>query len=256
MDRDRLAQLSDVYRTALLDDVLPFWIRHAVDREHGGFTMCLDRDGTVVDTDKGIWQQARFTWLLGTLCCEVEPRAEWLELCEHGIAFLRAHGFDDDGRMFFQVARNGDPIRKRRYVFTEAFTVAALAAHARATGSERSRDEAIELFRLVVRYLTTPGLIPPKTIQGTRPLKGFATPMILLVTAQILRQVTDDPICDEWIDRSIDEIERDFVKPELGAVLEAVAPDGGVEDHFDVQRHAIKLPEGFSKRVFPRCSYR
>ena len=36
--------------------------------------MSLDRDGTVVDTDKGVWQQGRFTWLLGELYNNVEPR--------------------------------------------------------------------------------------------------------------------------------------------------------------------------------------
>jgi N-acylglucosamine 2-epimerase len=42
-----------------------------------------------------------------------------------------------------------------------------------------------------------------------------------------------DRTCSEWIDRSIAEIERDFMKPEHEAVMETVAPDGGVIDHFD-----------------------
>jgi N-acylglucosamine 2-epimerase len=57
--------------------------------------------------------------------------------------------------------------------------------------------------------------------------------MTTIVTAQILRQVTGDPICDEWIDRSIDDIERDFMKPEFEAVLETVGPNGEFIDHFD-----------------------
>jgi N-acylglucosamine 2-epimerase len=36
-----------------------------------------------------------------------------------------------------------------------------------------------------------------------------------------------------WIDRCIDEIERLFVKPEYEAVMESVAPNGDVVDHFD-----------------------
>ncbi len=35
------------------NDVLPFWIRHGVDQKFGGFFSSLDRDGTVIDTDKG-----------------------------------------------------------------------------------------------------------------------------------------------------------------------------------------------------------
>ena len=57
------SELVATYRDGLLRDTLPFWIDHCVDREHGGFMMALAQDGAVVDTDKGVWQQGRFTWL-------------------------------------------------------------------------------------------------------------------------------------------------------------------------------------------------
>ena len=38
-------ELIRTYRSGLLEDVLPFWLEHAVDREHGGFMTALDRDG-------------------------------------------------------------------------------------------------------------------------------------------------------------------------------------------------------------------
>ena len=120
--------LKKVYRDGLLNDTLPFWIKHSVDRKYGGFTICLDRDGTVIDTDKGIWSQGRFIWLLSTIYSEVEKNPEWLELARHGIDFIRKCGFDDDGRMFFSVTQSGKPLRKRRYIFSESFTVAAFAA--------------------------------------------------------------------------------------------------------------------------------
>ncbi len=51
----------------------------------------LDYDGTVIDTDKGVWQQGRFTWMLATLYNEVEKRNEWLDLAIHGADFLENH---------------------------------------------------------------------------------------------------------------------------------------------------------------------
>jgi N-acylglucosamine 2-epimerase len=93
---------------------------------------CLDRDGTVIDTDKGMWQHGRFVWLLATLYNTVEKQERWLDLARHGISFIREHGFDEDGRMFFHVTRAGRPVRKRRYVVTETFAVIALAAYAEA----------------------------------------------------------------------------------------------------------------------------
>ena len=233
MDDTRIDALLAVYRDGLLEDTLPFWIRHAVDREHGGFLFCLGRRGEVLDTDKGLWQHGRFTWLLATLYATVEPREEWLELSRHGAEFLLRHGFDGDGRMFFQVTRDGRPLRKRRYVFTEAFGAIALAAYARAAGDGEAAERARALFRLVVEHGTQPGRIPPKVDPRTRPSKGLGLPMILLGTAQVLRDALADAEAAAWIDRSIEEIRRDFVHPELEAVLETVGPGGEFLDHFD-----------------------
>ena len=88
MNPTKRDQLRKTYRDGLLEDTLPFWIDRCVDREHGGFMMSLDRDGSIIDTDKGVWQQGRFTWLLGELYNEVEPREEWLQLARHGADFL------------------------------------------------------------------------------------------------------------------------------------------------------------------------
>ena len=66
------------YREDLLGSTLPFWLPRALDQEHGGFLLCRDRDGALVDDDKGIWQHGRFTWLLGKLHATVDPRPEWL----------------------------------------------------------------------------------------------------------------------------------------------------------------------------------
>jgi len=229
-----IQKLKSVYKDGLLNDTLPFWINNCVDTHHGGFTVSLAQDGSVIDTDKGIWSQGRFTWLLSTLYNEVEPKQEWLDLAKHGIDFIRKHGFDDDGRMFFSVTQEGKPLRKRRYIFSEAFTVSAFSAYAKASGDEQAKKEALSLFRLMQRYLSEPGLLDPKVIPETRSLKGLAITMIMIVTAQTLREVLDDPTeCNKVIDDSISEIGRDFMKPELKAVLESVTQEGEFSDHFD-----------------------
>ena len=74
MTDERLRQLLAIHRDGLLESTVPFWLRHAVDREHGGFLNYLDQDGTVLGTDKPVWVLCRFTWLLALLHNEVEPR--------------------------------------------------------------------------------------------------------------------------------------------------------------------------------------
>ncbi len=140
---ERLRHLKEVYEQELLSSVLPFWLNHAVDEEQGGFFAGIDRDGTVIDTDKGMWQQGRFTWVMGHLYNTVEPRQEWLDAARQGIEFIQEYGFDPaDGRMWFHVTREGRPIRKRRYAFSEAFAAMAFAEYAQATGDETLAAEA------------------------------------------------------------------------------------------------------------------
>ena len=78
MTPERLAQLCTVYREGLLSDTIPFWLRHGPDKVHGGFLSALDRDGSVVDTDKAVWIQGRAAWTFASLCNTVERRDEWL----------------------------------------------------------------------------------------------------------------------------------------------------------------------------------
>ena len=161
MSPDRLQALLATYRGGLLNDTLPFWIPRAIDREHGGYLTALDHDGSLLQSDKSVWVQGRFAWLLATLFDTLERRAEWLDLSRHGIEFIERYCFDTDGRMFFSVTRDGRPLRKRRYLFSEAFTVIALAAFGRAAGDERSRLKALDLFRLLLMYHRRTG--PPRT---------------------------------------------------------------------------------------------
>jgi N-acylglucosamine 2-epimerase len=233
MTPDRLKALLATYRDGLLDDTLPFWIPRAIDREYGGYLTALDQDGSLLQSDKSVWVQGRFAWLLATLFDTVERRAEWLDLSRHGIEFINRHCFDADGRMFFSVTREGRPLRKRRYLFSEAFAVIALAAFGRAAGDARAKAQALDLFRLLLKYHREPGLLEPKVIPATRRTKGLAMPMILIVTAQELRKSVDDPICTQVIDECIAEIERDFLEPDLRCVLESVGPNGELHDTFE-----------------------
>ncbi len=227
------SELREFYHRQLLDDCVQFWFPRCVDTEHGGFLHCLDADGTVVDTDKSVWAQGRMSWMLLTLYNTVERRPEWLAWAEGGLRFLEDHCFDSDGRMFFHVTRDGRPIRKRRYAFSECFAAIAFAAHARATGSGRSAERARELFDSFTRWNFTPGLMPPK-FADTRPMIGIGPRLMALASAQELRaNLGEDPRLDAWVDRCIGEIGRLFVKPDLECVMENVAPDGGIVDHFD-----------------------
>ena len=230
--RDELLQLKEFYRSQLLTDTVPFWFPRSCDEANGGFLFMRDADGSLIDDDKAVWIQGRATWLLSTLYNTVEKRPEWLDWARGGYDFLNNFCFDKDGRMFFHVTREGRPLRKRRYFFSETFYIIAAAAYSKASGDKQAATAARSVFGKCIEYTKDPGLLPSK-FTDTRPSKGIGIPMIMINTAQQLRETAGDERCDAWIMRWIGEIERDFVKHDIACVMEQVAPDGSIIDHID-----------------------
>ncbi len=236
MNATRLTGLRDLYRDTLLDDVLPFWLQHAIDPVHGGYTTSLDRDGTLIDTDKGIWVQGRFAWLLSHLHNSVSPNEDWLTAAKSGLDFLEQHGTDPaDELMWFHVTADGSPIRKRRYRFSESFACLANASYFEATGEERHAHRAKQLFDTFLAHHRDPSLSPfPPKFTGTRPSKSIGNPMVLINTAQVCRRAGIEGDWDRVITDAINEIVSDFVHDDIECVMETVATDGSrIDDHFD-----------------------
>jgi N-acylglucosamine 2-epimerase len=248
-DLSTLDSFRNVYRHTLLDDVIPFWLRHGYDREHGGFLTSLDRDGTVIDTDKSIWFQGRGAWMFSTLFNTVEQNPEWLDFAKSGIEFLRRFGSDETGKLYFSVTREGRPLRMRRYVYSESFASIANASFARASGDSRAAEDAVAYFETYLAYSFDSGRMMPKVESSTRPMMGIGPLMIGIATAQELRENLGDVVvkgksCTAWIDWSIDRIERYFMKSDSQALMEIAGPNGEIIDHFDGRQlnpgHAIE----------------
>ncbi|MDP4131131.1 MAG: AGE family epimerase/isomerase [Bacteroidota bacterium] len=230
--RESLLDLKDFYENQLLNDTVPFWFPRSFDKDFGGFLLMRDAEGSLIDDDKAVWIQARATWLLSTLYNTMEKKQEWLDGARLGYEFLMKHCFDADGRMFFHVTREGRPIRKRRYFFSETFAVIAMAAYARASGDTEAARVARVLFGKCIEYAEVPGLLPSK-FSDTRPARGIGIPMIMINTAQQLRETIGDDRCDERISGWIKDIEKYFVKEDIRCVMEQVATDGTIIDHID-----------------------
>lgn len=240
LSTERLQKLETVYHDGLLCDVVPFWMEHGLDREFGGIMTGVDRQGRRIDDDKGVWQQGRFAWTLGFLANHVERRPEWEAAAKGTLEFLRKYCYDPkDGRMYFHVTRRGDPIRKRRYAFSESFMCIACGEYARLTGSDEYADLARKTYKIYGDHVD----YPPK-FTDIRPTRGLGHPMINIVTCQRLRESIGYEEANERIDRAIADIVKYHLKPEIRCVMETVAPDGAIIDHIDTRTlnpgHAIE----------------
>jgi N-acylglucosamine 2-epimerase len=131
MNVERIKALKEFYHNTLLGDVVPFWEESdLIDLQYGGFISSVDREGKQYNTDKSVWFQGRSLWTFSKLCNTYGVKAEWLNAATKGAQFIREHCIDNkDGRMYFTVTREGKPLRKRRYFFSESFLVVGFAEY-------------------------------------------------------------------------------------------------------------------------------
>ncbi|MDE6802398.1 MAG: AGE family epimerase/isomerase, partial [Muribaculaceae bacterium] len=225
--------LAQQYKSELLDNVLPFWLQNSQDKEFGGYFSCLNRDGSVYDTDKFIWLQGREVWMFAMLYNKVEKRPEWLEAAVQGGEFLKKYGHDGNFNWYFSLTRDGQPIVDPYNIFSYTFATMAFGQLAIATGNKEYAEIAKKTFDIILSKVDNPKGKWNKLHAGTRPLKNFALPMILCNLALEIQDLLDEEFLQKTIDTCISEVEQ-FVRPELGGlVVENIGVDGSLVDCYE-----------------------
>lgn len=210
-------------RDFLLNNVLPFWIEHSIDRECGGILNSVDRTGKVYDYTKNVWFAGRTMYTYSKAYNEFEKNEKYLDVAKVMYDFLPKCELDGSGRLPFIVNREGKCIEKRRFYFSETFAAIGCAEYYIATGLEEARERADKYFdiaygiyRSELAEKNDPFAPVPKT-------KALGPCMILLSTAQVLRKIDKekyDPIAFECAE----EILVHFIDGK--ALLENVGLDG------------------------------
>lgn len=237
MNKERITELKNFYHKTLLEDVMPFWMNSdLIDEENGGFITSVDREGKSYNDDKSVWFQGRCLWTFSKLCNVYGLRDDWKRAADGGAKFIKEHCVDGDGRMFFTVTKDGKPLRKRRYFFSESFLVVGFAEYFGISGNPDDLALAEKYFDLMYALYRDPSADPfkitPKENAEVRSMHSNANPMVLVSSAQTLRRISGntekyDPI----IAAIVDDMISLYYKPEHRCVLENVLPDGGILDN-------------------------
>ena len=224
MKPETLARYRKIYEKELFENVIPFWEKNSPDKEHGGNFNCLDRDGSVFDTRKHIWLQGRQVWMFSKLYNTVEPRKDWFDIAESGIHFLDDHAVRDDGRVYFSLNREGEPLWMQRKIFSECFYVMALAEFGRAAGDESYIERAKIHFEHIWHWKDDLTRVGRPSFSGQPEMSSLAVPMILL-------NVIEEVAGDNWkswkpsINRCIEQMLL-HVHNDRQLVFENVSPTG------------------------------
>ena len=213
------------YRSDLVNNILPFWLKDAIDYKNGGIYTCLDKKGNIYGTDKSVWFQGRALWVFSKAYNCIEKNEEYLNAAKNIYKFLEKCT-DTDGRMFFTVTEDGRELQKRRYYFSETFAAIGCAELYKATGDKEVLDSAEKYFNVALECFKGIRKNPPKINPENQQTKALSPVMIMLATAQVLRSVPN--LYDKYnaiAKDCLDEILHGGYLTER-ALLESVSVDG------------------------------
>ena len=242
-----LEQVRDHYRRYLFDEYVPFWTRHGIDHERGGFFCTLDHDGTRINDSKNMWYQGRGLWTYSYLARHFE-HDESLQIARRTKDFLLAHGRDADGWWVSELDADGGvaaPATSRGY--ESLFVAEGLTAYAAAADDAEALDIAIESLIRVFDLLRDPardvneGYVP-RCYPGMRVLGGH---MVLILTlTQMLEQRSGDAKLQALAQEVVDGITVNFWNDKYQLMNEALACDltrpDDVNEDFCYLGHAIE----------------
>ncbi|HNY76971.1 MAG: AGE family epimerase/isomerase [Sedimentisphaerales bacterium] len=141
----------------LHEDILPFWLEHCVDHEHGGFIGRMSNELSVDrQANKGLILNARLLWTFSTLCRSEIVGANDdspLQLARRAYDYLEQHFWDDRfGGAFWQVDCRGALADDKKKIYGQAFYIYALSEYFLATGESAALERAQALFDLIEKH--------------------------------------------------------------------------------------------------------
>ncbi|MBE6747600.1 MAG: N-acylglucosamine 2-epimerase [Ruminococcaceae bacterium] len=213
------------YRSDLVNNILPFWLKDAIDYENGGIYTCLSKEGNIYGTDKSVWFQGRALWVFSKAYNCIEKNEEYLKAAKNIYKFF-PKCTDTDGRMFFTVTNDGRELQKRRYYFSETFAAIGCAELYKATGDKEVLESAEKYFTVAYECFKGIRKNPPKINPENQQTKALSPVMIMLATAQVMRSI--DGLYDKYnaiAKECLDEILHGGYLTER-ALLESVSVDG------------------------------
>lgn len=221
-----LKQLRELYARTLLDDVIPFWMRHGLDRE-GGINSCLGNDGSLVTRERWGWSQWRAVWVFSHLYLHFGQRPEWLAAAKSISAFVRAHGPLANGHWPMLMEPDGTVKRGYESIFNDGFAIYALVELWRATREDELLDAALGTYQIVRDELTgldLPPVFPYPPAPDRRCLAHGLSMLFSSVLHELALATNDSQVREAaaWHHRRVMDV---YLRSDRGLVFEWLRTD-------------------------------
>lgn len=140
-------QMKQEMEQVLHDNILNYWMTHAVDRERGGFYGRIDGHGQLhADADRGAVLHARILWAFAA-AYRVTGREEYLDTARWALSYLTRHFVDhEQGGVYWSLHADGTPADTKKQTYAIGFAIYGLSEYVRATGDAEALRLAVSLY--------------------------------------------------------------------------------------------------------------
>jgi mannobiose 2-epimerase len=138
-------------------NILPFWMKHVVDKVNGGFYGALTNDLTVHnEVPRAAILCARILWTYATAYRRLGGES-YLSTAQWAYEYLTHVFWDQQYRgVYWSVDYKGNPVLDRKHHYAQAFAIYGLAEYYHATQEPQSLELAKILFHLLEEHAYEP----------------------------------------------------------------------------------------------------
>jgi len=206
MPRRSLKEYLDIYRRFLHDDIIPYWEKHGLDREYGGFLNCMKDDGTILSEDKYMWSQGRGLWTFSHIYRKYDRR-DWIRgFIEKTCRFLVENAIDENGDFANRLSRTGERLDGPTSIYSDMFTAMGLTEYHRAVDDREMLELARKTARRIAWRIRQPDFdaVAPFSLKPGYHLQGVLFLSLNMLTP--LLEEVPDPELEAEAERCIDLI--------------------------------------------------
>jgi N-acylglucosamine 2-epimerase len=225
-----LPDLGRFLERHLLEFVIPFWLRHGIDEQHGGLFTCIRDDGVILDRKKYMWSQCRALWTFSALYRRISPDPKCLEIAHRLFDFLKRYGRDREGRWVFITEEDGRVVEGENSIVTDAFAIFGLVEYWRITGCHEALSIALETHASVRRRIDFPGTYKTAPYPTPPGMKAHREYMQFSLAFHELGTCAGDAVIrDDGLRRGREVLDH-FFRSERGVLLEYLGLDNRPQD--------------------------
>ncbi len=155
-----IKEKTAIYKKELSDElnrILKFWSENTIDETNGGFYGKIDNDNQIIPgSPKGSVLNARILWTFSA-AFNHDPDPVYFVKASRAYRYIADHFIDKQyGGVYWSVDYQGNPLDTKKQVYAIAFTIYALSEYYLASGAEAAKQNAIDLFYLLVEKAYDP----------------------------------------------------------------------------------------------------